>query len=409
MDAPANVINAPANVITPVTPATPAKPPAAPVAVTPPPASKTSSKMDGVTIAILVIATVLGITLIAVIAVVGANYSKSKKVKRYYRGEGVRLASQKRRFNLAPASWSIGTFNRVLPGGAATTHNETFLLTNQDWRPFVARGDPVKVGPQVFMVSKDLSRAFTDSYVPLDTSTEWIDDQGRRFATPGKLLGPSQEGVTVYTCDSCELPNNLWKGPRGGAIGYWDRAGVWHEGSCTSECAHWYSPVWMGVACVQHDGPSPGTLAKVQTRELQKGGKGGKKGDSGGSSDVADEEVQEVQGGQQQHSRPVQHQPRPRPPPQHQPHHQARAHVVAPSPPPPPQQHWAPQPEHHAHPMQQHHAMQQHHGGAEDAGPMIAAVRPPPQQQQPSPPAQWRSAASSPSPGAAPVDGFTPL
>lgn len=218
----------------------------------------------GLVIAMIVLASILLILLVTLGTLSLCN-SKSTTVKRYYRGEGVRLAGKKRKFNMKAKEWCIGTFNRVLPGSVTTPLQGTNLITTHDLRDYVSRGDPIKVGPQIFVVSKDLSRPFTPTELPLDTATMWIDQNGLQHPAPGYLLGPAQSGVTVYSCDTFELPGNRWTGPRGGAIGYWDSKGTWHEGNCVGNCPYWYSPLYMGPRCQQYEGPSPATLAKVKT------------------------------------------------------------------------------------------------------------------------------------------------
>lgn len=190
----------------------------------------------------------------------------------YYRGQGVRMASVKRKTNTSPTSWCIGSFDRVLPGSASVVQGGTDVQTSQDLRPFVSRGDPIKVGPQLFIVSTDLRRPFTSSTLPLDTSTSWISVvDGTVHSAPGKLLGPTHSQVMLYTCDITQFPYNTWTGPRGGAVGYWDDAGKWHAGDCPGKCPQWYSPLFLGPGGKQVNGPSPGTLAKVKhkTSEAQ--------------------------------------------------------------------------------------------------------------------------------------------
>jgi hypothetical protein len=232
------------------------------------PAPKIQPKAGGVNkglvVAMIVLASLL-LALLISLGVVSLCNTRGRTVKRYYRGEGVRLAGKKRRLNLKTRDWSIGTFNRVLPGSVTVPLQGTNLITTHDLRGYVSRGDPVKVGPQIFVVSKDLSRPYTPTEMPLDTATMWIDDDGLQHPAPGYLLGPAQSGVTVYTCDTCELPGNRWTGPRGGAIGYWDLKGSWHEGNCVGDCPYWYSPLYMGPRCQQQEGPSPATLAKVKS------------------------------------------------------------------------------------------------------------------------------------------------
>jgi hypothetical protein len=215
-------------------------------------------------VAMIVLASLL-LLLLATLGIVSICNSSSRTVKRYYRGEGVRLAAKKRKMNLKTRDWCIGTFNRVLPGSVTVPLQGTNLITTHDLRGYVSRGDPIKVGPQIFTVSKDLSRPYTPTELPLDTATMWIDDKGLQHPAPGYLLGRAQSGVTVYTCDTCELPGNRWTGPRGGAIGYWDLKGNWHEGNCDGECPYWYSPLFLGPRCQQQEGPSPATLAKVKS------------------------------------------------------------------------------------------------------------------------------------------------
>jgi hypothetical protein len=225
-----------------------------------------------VVVTIIVVSVVLGLAVIALITVaaVSASKSKNQKVKVYYRGEGVRMAATKRRVNMKPQTWCIGTFNRVLPGSVAVVQGATEVQTSVDLRPALARGDPIKIGPQVFTISQDMRRPFTASQVPLDTSTTWISEHdGVTHAAPGKLLGPSNMHVTAYTCDSVELPYNQWTGPRGGAIGYWDSKGRWHDGDCPGKCPQWYSPLFLGPGGKQMDAPSPATLAKVKTGKVE--------------------------------------------------------------------------------------------------------------------------------------------
>jgi hypothetical protein len=239
--------------------ATPASP--APKA----PAAKPGGSNKGLLVAMIVLATLLLLLLVA-LGIMSVCKSQSRTIKRYYRGEGVRLAARKRKVNLKSQDWSIGTFTRVLPGSVTVPLQGTNLITTHDLRNYVSRGDPIKVGPQIFTVSKDLSRPYTATDLPLDTANMWIDAKGMQHPAPGYLLGPAQSGVTVYTCDTCELPGNRWTGPRGGAIGYWDIKGNWHEGNCAGDCPYWYSPLYMGPKCQQQEGPSPATLAKVKSR-----------------------------------------------------------------------------------------------------------------------------------------------
>ena len=227
-----------------------------------------------VVVTIIVVSIVLGLAVIALITVAAVSASKSQdqKVKVYYRGEGVRMAATKRRVNMKPQTWCIGTFNRVLPGSVVVVQGATEVQTSVDLRPALARGDPIKIGPQLFTISQDMRRPFTASQVPLDTSTTWISEQdGVTHAAPGRLLGPTNMHVTAYTCDSVELPYNQWTGPRGGAIGYWDSKGRWHDGDCPGKCPQWYSPLFLGPGGKQMDAPSPATLAKVKTGAVEGG------------------------------------------------------------------------------------------------------------------------------------------
>lgn len=205
----------------------------------------------------LVIATV-------VYMVSGADKYGKRKVKRYYRGEGVRMAGAKRKLNTRPRRWTIGTFNRVLPGSLHVSKDNTFVLSSVDLRPVLRRGEPIKIGPQVFVVDPDVSRPFTENTVPLDTATHFTTPDGRTLPAPGRLLGPTASGITGYVCDMFELPYNEWDGPRGGAVGHWDAAGNWQAGECDSaSCLHWYSPLFMGMSCMQVEAPSPALLAEA--------------------------------------------------------------------------------------------------------------------------------------------------
>lgn len=221
---------------------------------------------SGLLAAIIVVSLLAAGLLIATVVflVSGADQSGKRTIKRYYRGEGVRLASTKRKLNTRPRAWHIGTFNRVLPGSLHVVKGNSMVLSSRDLRPVLRRGEPIKIGPQIFVVDTDESRPFTENTVPLDTATHFTTPDGRTLPAPGKLLGPTAAGITGYVCDTFELPHNEWHGPRGGAVGYWDEAGNWQQGECDpAACLHWYSPLFMGSACTQMEAPSPALLAEA--------------------------------------------------------------------------------------------------------------------------------------------------
>lgn len=229
-------------------------------------------------ITIIVVSVVLFAAIITLVVLAAVKSKKGSKVKMYYRGQGVRMAGVKRRTNTSPTSWCIGSFDRVLPGSGSVVQGGTDVQTSQDVRPFISRGDPIKIGPQIFIVSTDLRRPFTPSTLPLDTSTNWISvTDGKMHHGPGKLVGPTNTQIIMYTCDTVQLPYNTWTGPRGGAIGYWDESGKWNPGNCPGQCPQWYSPLFLGPGGKQMNGPSPGTLAKVkrQTTRLSSGATAG--------------------------------------------------------------------------------------------------------------------------------------
>jgi hypothetical protein len=192
----------------------------------------------------------LGVTAIVLLIVACVSMRSRRRVKAYYRGEGVRMASSIRRVNTSPGEYSVATFSRVLPGAASVRKYHSEVATSADLRPFLRRGDPLKIGPQLFTVDVDTRRPFTATSVPLD----------------GVLEGPGADGVTLYTCDQANLPGNRYTGPRAGAIGYWGNGGAWHEGYCMEPVAHWYSPLWMGDACKQKEGPSPAQVARADEK-----------------------------------------------------------------------------------------------------------------------------------------------
>lgn len=191
----------------------------------------------------------LGVTALVLLIVACVTMRNRRRVRGYYRGEGVRMATRVRPMNSSPGEYSVATFSRILPGAASVNRHDSHLVTSADLRPFLKRGDPVKVGPQLFTVDTDPARPYTATTVPLD----------------GYLEGPSASGVVVTTCDQVELPGNKYTGPRGGAIGYWQGTS-WHEGYCLDPVPHWYSPLWMGHACAQKEGPSPSAVARAEEK-----------------------------------------------------------------------------------------------------------------------------------------------
>lgn len=230
----------------------------------------TSQSTTGLLAGIIVVSLLAAGLLIATVVfmVSGADKCGKRKIKRYYRGEGVRMAAAKRKLNTRPRAWHIGTFNRVLPGSLHIIQDNNMVLSSVDLREFLRRGEPIKIGPQIFVVDTDESRPFTHNTIPLDTSTHFTLPDGRTLPAPGRLVGPTSSGVTGFVCDLFELPYNEWRGPRGGALGYWDEAGNWQAGECdAANCLHWYSPLFMGSSCVQVEAPSPALLAEAAMKE----------------------------------------------------------------------------------------------------------------------------------------------
>ena len=197
----------------------------------------------------------LGVIAIALLVAACVVTRPRRRVKAYYRGEGVRMASTVRKMNTRPQEYRVCTFSRVLPGSVSVRQYGTSVQTTADLRPFLRRGDPIKIGPQIFTVDSNPTRPFTDRTLPLDG--------------PGRLEGPDAAGVTAYTCDQVNLPGNRWSGPRGGAIGYWDDKGKWQPGYCFGAAPHWYSPLFMGAACSQHEGPSPAVVARADEERVK--------------------------------------------------------------------------------------------------------------------------------------------
>jgi hypothetical protein len=158
----------------------------------------------------------------------------------------------------------MSNFTAVLPGGADVKRGETRLATSVDLRPYLRRGDPVKVGPQLFVVDtetlrgdhvaglkeQDYKQAFTATSLPLGSNGFWEDAKHRKYAVlaqnRGRLRGFAAEGVPVYTAGWVSEGTHRWVGPRGGAVGYWGKGGEWVVGDCLGACKHWYSPLWLG-------------------------------------------------------------------------------------------------------------------------------------------------------------------
>lgn len=215
-----------------------------------------------ITIVVLSLLGIMAITiLIVLLSTRDINESINKYNKRYYKGQAMRLASKRRKWNSStPRIWTIAPFSKILPGSASVIHGDTNLITTHDIRPYISRGDPIKVGAQLFLIDKDTSRAFTETMVPLEPSLQWRDHNGKLYDSPGRLIGPSAQNITLFTYEMASLPKNKWKGPRGGAIGYWDKTGKWIDGTCFGKCirkcsSYWYSPLWIGANGVQYNGP----------------------------------------------------------------------------------------------------------------------------------------------------------
>lgn len=213
------------------------------------------------TVAIIVLAALGAATLTMLVATVCVARAKRTAPP------PMRMALRKRRWNATPRTFSVGDFSRILPGSISVERGDTFVRSSIDLRPFLQRGDPVKIGPQVFVVDTDERKLFTEDNVPLGREYVWADANGGSHATTGGvLIGPDVDSTTLFTCEFTEQPGNKWNGPTGGAIGFWDSKGNWRDGDCDGRCPQWYSPLWMGENGEQHGGPSHGLVRVCSAR-----------------------------------------------------------------------------------------------------------------------------------------------
>lgn len=141
-------------------------------------------------------------------------------------------------------------FTSVLPGNVAVTPSTYYLESSHDLRRYLTRGDPVKIGPQLFIIDTETKRgdfklglserhykqAFTSNRVPL----------GKTADISGGLIGPLVQGVSLYTTEWVSDGRHTWTGPSGGAIGYWESNGEWVNGDCPAKFNHGYLPLWLG-------------------------------------------------------------------------------------------------------------------------------------------------------------------
>ena len=141
-------------------------------------------------------------------------------------------------------------FTSVLPGNVAVTPSTYYLESSHDLRRYLTRGDPVKIGPQLFIIDTETKRgdfklglserhykqAFTSNRVPL----------GKTADISGGLIGPLVQGVSLYTTEWVSDGRHTWTGPSGGAIGYWASNGEWVNGDCPAKFNHGYLPLWLG-------------------------------------------------------------------------------------------------------------------------------------------------------------------
>jgi len=136
-----------------------------------------------------------------------------------------------------------GHFNKNLPGNVVVHTNDTSLsVKGADWTQYLSRGDPVKIGAQLFVVSLtgtfEHTRGVTK--VPLD----------------GVLRGPTAEHVNAYTCHYVAGQGHDWIGPSQGFIGYRRGDGDWTPGKPPP------SHSWYNATFVDECGLPPSTRAK---------------------------------------------------------------------------------------------------------------------------------------------------
>ena len=155
-----------------------------------------------------------------------------------------------------PQQISRSNFTTVLPGVVDVVSGEYALKSSHDLRNYLTRGDPVKIGPQLFIVDmetktgafqkglseKHYKQRFTASSVPLGTNNQ----KGGSGGHPRGLNGPSVQGVSLYTTQWVSDGLHTWTGPAGGVVGYWDPGGEWIDGECPANVNHGYLPVWFG-------------------------------------------------------------------------------------------------------------------------------------------------------------------
>jgi hypothetical protein len=144
-------------------------------------------------------------------------------------------------------------FTSVLPGTVDVVPGKYHLRSSLDLRKYLSRGDPVKIGPQVFtidMETKDgrfqsglserhYKQRFTANRVPLGKLQMHEHHSG--------LIGPPAQGVHLYTTQWVQEGIHEWTGPSGGMIGYWESPhGKWIHGDCPPDVNHGYLPIWFG-------------------------------------------------------------------------------------------------------------------------------------------------------------------
>lgn len=208
--------------------------------------------MSSQQVTLIVVAVVLIVVLLVLVIYFAVNGKRGKHIAQptqISESPAVRSALQERN----PVYRSH--FNTMLPGSVSVSPGVDHVTTTVDLRKHLRRGDPIKVGAQIFIVDDSqyldesgearYVRAFTATEVPLGQEGSWVDEHGRTHTVnpqvAGKILS-SGEGIPMYTTSWNHLGTHRWAGPRGGAVGHW-KGSRWHFGGVGP---NGFAPTWLG-------------------------------------------------------------------------------------------------------------------------------------------------------------------